>query len=319
MAIDLNKLNQETRDIIEMREQTDQTFWRFSEYDYSDIFWNTVYERADPEYEHSLLISLVGTQGSGKSMAAITLCSALDPNFTIENIFFGYDELVHNRHKLQPNSAVLIDEQSQSYGIDSHRVMLILSSLKEQLRKKSIHFIFCAPVLYEESKSSMYIIETMFIDYQTSECYAALKTRDGLTLGHVRIPYPLKLLEDGRAFQTKSFIEAYQAKKDKHLESVLGKGGLDVFEERAIAVINHQMFQQAEKLYVAKMGYIPQSTLIQLISKMFPEYKGGIAAVEVAGRVKLNRELSGKWGIAGATKGKKSAPAKKSVKPVRKQ
>lgn len=314
-AIDLNKLGQEMRDTIELREQTDQTYWRFSEFEYSEIFWNTVYERADPTYEHSLLLSITGGQGSGKSMAGISICSALDPNFSIENIYFSYDELVHNRHKLKPNTAVLVDEQSQSYGIDSHRVMLILSSLKEQLRKKSIHFVFCSPVLYEEAKTSMYILEVMFVDYESQESFAALKTRDGLTLGHVRIPYPLKKLEDGTSFQTKEFIAKYQEKKDAHLETVLGKGGLDVFEERAKAVMDHPMFKQAEKLYVSKMGYIPQSTLIHLISKLFPEYKGGIAAVEVAGRVKLDRELSGKWGIAGSTKGKKAAPAaKKTVK-----
>ena len=98
----------------------------------------------------------------------------------MDRIFYGYDALVNARHTLKPNSAVLVDEQSQVFGLDSHRVNVVLQNLKEQLRKKSIHFIFCAPVLYPESATSMYIIETMFIDYESREVVAALKTRDTL-------------------------------------------------------------------------------------------------------------------------------------------
>ena len=67
--------------------------------------------------------------------------------------------------------------------------------------------------------------------------------------------------------------------------------------------MKHPMFKQAEKIYRAKMGYIPQSTLVQLINKIFPEYNAGIVPLEIAGRIKLDRELSGKWNVAGAKKG----------------
>lgn len=267
--------------------------------EYSEILWNILAERADPGIEHSFIASIYGGQGKGKSMAALAMCCYLDPTFTVDQIFFDYNDLVHNRHKLKPNSAVLVDEQSQSFGLDSHRVMVILASLKEQLRKKSIHFFFCAPVLYEEYKSSMYLFETMFIDYETQECYAAMKTREGLTLGHVRIPYPLKMLEDGTTLASKELIAAYEAKKDAHLERLLNSKNIDVFEQRAEQVVQTPMFRKAEQIYVRKMGYIPQSSLINIINKLYPEYSAGVVPVEIAGRIKLNKELSGQWEVSG--------------------
>jgi Fe-S cluster assembly ATPase SufC len=279
--------------------------------DYTEIFWNILAERANPNVEHSMIASIYGQQGAGKSAAAISMCSFMDPTFSVDNIFFNYNDLVYKRNQLKPNTAVLIDEQSQSYGLDSHRVMIILAMLKEQLRKKSIHFFFCSPTLYEESKSSMYLLEVMFVDYESSESYAALKTREGLTLGHVRIPYPLKKLEDGSSLQTKEFMQAYQAKKDQHLERLLSGNNMDIFEERAQQVMKHPVFLQAEKQYLQAMGYIPQGMLIQLINKIFPEFNAGIVPAEIAGRVKLDRELNGKWMIAGAGVKKKSAAKKK--------
>lgn len=310
--IDISKLPKEIRDNIELKEQTDQTFARFVDEDYSEILWNILAERGDTNTEHSFIASIYGSQGSGKSMAGIAMCCFLDPNFSVDNIYFDYNDLVYNRDKLQPNTAVLIDEQSQSYGLDSHRVMIILATLKEQLRKKSIHFIFCSPTLYEEHKSSMYLFETIFIDYESQECYAALKTRDGLTLGHVRIPHPGKVLDDGHSLASPELIAAYQKKKDVHLEKVLGRRNVDIFEERARQIMKHPMFKKAEILYVRKMGYIPQSSLVNIINKIFPEFNAGVVPMEIAGRIKLDKELSGKWEISGYGKGKSGKERRKS-------
>jgi ABC-type dipeptide/oligopeptide/nickel transport system ATPase component len=299
MLIELGKLPKDIRDQIELKEATDMTFSRFADEDYSDYFWNLLSERSDPNVEHSIICSIVGTQGSGKSLSAISMACYMTNEFNVDNIYFGYDQLVYNRHKLKPNSVVIVDEQSEQYGLDSHRISVILQNLKEQLRKKSIHFFFCAPVLYPESKSSMYIIETMFIDFQTQECYAALKTRDNLTLGHIRIPHPLKILGDGRSLATKELIAAYQAKKDEHLEKVLGQKNMDIFEERAEQVMQHALFLKAEKIYKKKMGYIPQSTVVQIINKIYPEYQAGVVPLEIAGRIRLDKELSGDWDISG--------------------
>lgn len=313
--IDITDLPQEVQDYIELKEQTDQTFHRFLDHDYSDIWWNKMAERANPEVEHSLIVSISGTQGSGKSMATISMCCFMDPNFSIDNIYFSYNDLVYNRHNLKPNSAILMDEQSQSYGMDSHRVMIILNNIKEQLRKKSIHLFFCAPVLYEESKTSMYTMETIFIDYENQETYAALRTREGHVLGHVRIPYPLKPVDaSGQALATKELIDAYQDKKDFHLEKILGNQDQDVFEERAKMVVEHGLFKQAEKLYVTSKGYVPQTTLVQIINKIFPEYNSGVVPGEIAGRIKLNKELSGAWIVPGSASPKKAAKKSKKKK-----
>lgn len=285
--------------------------------DYTEIFWNTLAQRAQPDVEHSMLASVTGTQGSGKSLSAIAMCSYMDPTFNIDRIYFDYNQLVYDRGSLKPNTAVLVDEQSQSYGLDSHRVMIILASLKEQLRKKSIHFFFCSPVLYEESKSSMYQIETIFIDYETKECYAALKTREGLTLGHIRIPHPLKQLSDGTTMAPEYLVKAYEQKKDRHLETVLGKDKQDVFQDRAVAVMQHELFKKAEKQYVKAMGYMPQSTVVNIINKIFPEYHAGVVPMEIAGRIKLEKELSGEWeisGRSGRSSGKKVSKKTKKAK-----
>jgi intein/homing endonuclease len=248
---------------------------------------------------HEYLANGLISHNSGKSLSSISICSFLDPLFSANKIFFGYNELVYNRHLLKPNTAVLVDEQSQAFGLDAHRVNIILSSLKEQLRKKSIHFIFCSPVLYPEAASSMYILETIFVDFETREVYAALKTRDGLTLGHVRIPHPLKELEDGTSLASQELIDAYQDKKDAALEKLLGNRNVDIYDERAKAVMKMPLFRKAEKVYIEKMGYIPNNTLIQLINKIFPEYQAGVVPVEIAGRIKLEKELAGVWEVAG--------------------
>jgi len=306
MGIDIRSLPKEVQDTIELREERDPTFERFLDEDYTEIFFNTLVERSNPEVEHSLILSIYGQQGSGKSLSAISIACILDPKFAQGKIYFDYNKLVYDRSELASNQAVLIDEQSQSFGLDSHRVMIILASLKEQLRKKSIHFIFCSPVLYTEHQSSMYLLETMFIDYETRECYAALKTREGLTLGHVRIPHPLKKLSNGRSLATKELLDSYEAKKDAHLETVLGKQDTDIFEERAKQIMKNPLFKKAEKMYIRKMGYIPQSTLIQIINKIFPEFHAGVVPLEIAGRIKLDKEITGKWEVAGRHTSKKA-------------
>lgn len=297
--IDLATLPKEIRDIIELKEATDMTFSRFVDEDYSDIWWNILAERANPNVEHSIICSVTGMQGSGKSLSVIAMACFMNAGFDVEHIYFGYDQLVYNRHKLKPNSVVIVDEQSEQYGLDSHRISIILQNLKEQLRKKSIHFFFCAPVLYPESKSSMYIIETMFIDYETQECYAALKTREGLTLGHIRIPYPLKVLEDGSTLASNELIDAYQAKKDAHLEKVLGKQSVNQFDEWAKMVMKHSLFKKAEKIYKRKMGYIPNNTLINIINRIFPEFQSGVVSGEIAGRIKFDKEVAEDWEVSG--------------------
>jgi hypothetical protein len=254
----------------------------------------------------SHLFQFAGGLVTHNSMSAITLACYLDPKFSADRIFFGYDDLVHNRQTLPDNCCVVVDEQSQTYGIDAHRIMIVLQNLKEQLRKRGISFIFCSPVIYEEAKSSMFIIETIFIDEETREVVAALKDRDGLVYGHVRIPHPLKPIDEQGGLATSELIKIYQAKKDEHLETVLGRDAKDHTLETAEAVMKHSMFVKAEQIYVKRYGYIPQGSLQQLINMIFPEYNSGVMTAEIAGRVRLIKEMSGQWDLSGhSSKSKK--------------
>jgi hypothetical protein len=47
------------------------------------------------------------------------------------------------------------------------------------------------------------------------------------------------------------------------------------------------------------MGYIPSKAVVQLINKIFPEFQGNVMSIEIADRIRLNKEMSGKWNIAG--------------------
>jgi hypothetical protein len=306
VPLNIKQLPQYVQDTIELKEQTDQTFaMNFLEKPYTEIFFDILNQRRNNP-EHCIIISMSGLQGSGKSMSAITLACYLDPKFSADRIFFGYDDLVHNRQTLPDNCCVVVDEQSQTYGIDAHRIMIVLQNLKEQLRKRGISFIFCSPVIYEEAKSSMFIIETIFIDEETREVVAALKDRDGLVYGHVRIPHPLKPIDEQGGLATPELIKTYQAKKDEHLETVLGRDAKDHTLETAEAVMKHSMFVKAEQIYVKRYGYIPQGSLQQLINMIFPEYNSGVMTAEIAGRVRLIKEMSGQWDLSGhSSKSKK--------------
>ena len=174
-------------------------------------------------------------------------------------------------------------------------INIVLGALKEQLRKKSIHFFFCSPTLKEEFKTSMYVLETLFIDYAEQVSYCAYKTRELLTLGYVRIPHPSK-------FVSKEFLAAYEAKKDEHLDKLTGVKQVDEIEEQAKMIVSTPLFKKAEILYKRKMGYIPMGSLFQIINKLYPEFRSSIIVGELAQRIKLDKELVGEWAVSGSFK-----------------
>ena len=249
------------------------------------------------ENNHNYILSNgLLSSNSGKSYLSLSLSGFLDPRFNIDKIYFDYSKLVYDRRSLKPHSAILVDEQAEAYGIDSMRVSIILKALKEQLRKKSIHFFFCSPTLKPEYESSQYVFETMFLDHKTKTCFAAYKTRELLTLGYVQVPHPLQ-------FISKELLAAYEEKKDIHLDQLTGKIQIDEIEEAAKRITQHPLFISAEKLYKSVRGYIPTQMLIQLINKIYPEFKANVMAMEIASRVKLNKEMTGDWSIVGQKKG----------------
>lgn len=282
---------------MELRNETEPTFYRATEEDYTEEYFETLQSRAQVDKEHSYICSVFGRQGGGKTYSSITSCAVLDKNFSVDNIFFSYDDLVYARKSLKPHTAVLVDEQSESYGVDSHRVNIILAALKEQLRKKSIHFFFCSPTLKPEYNSSQYVLETLFIDYEERVTYCAYKTRELLTLGYVRIPHPSN-------YVSKEFLKAYEAKKDAHLDKLTGVKQVDEIEDRVKMIVSTPLFKKAELIYRKRLGYIPMGMLFQIINKLYPEFKSSIIVGELATRIKLNKELSGEWIVSGAARKK---------------
>jgi hypothetical protein len=298
MSIDVDKLPREIRDKLELKESLDQTFFRVMEEDYTDVLFETMQSRKSVDVEHSYIASVYGTQGGGKSYLSLACCAFLDPNFSIDNIYFDYNKLVYDRHKLKPHMSVLVDEQSESYGLDSHRVNILLQGLKEQLRKKSVHFFFSSPTLKPEYTSSMYVFETLFIDKTEKLCYSAYKTRELHCLGYVTVPHPLN-------FVNKEFLAEYEKRKDEHLDRLMGRATFDEMGERAKQIIKNPVFINAEKVYVAQKGFIPQNTLMQVINKIFPEFRSNIVVGELAQRIKFEKEMTGVWRIPGQKKKKK--------------
>lgn len=287
--IDLNNLDKETQDRLTLKEEYEPSFSNALEVDYTDVCFATLDERRDPNIQHSYLASLHGMQGSGKSYAGLFLAGYLDPKFSIDKIYFDYNKLVYERSKLKPNTCVLIDEQSRQFGVDSQRIVTVLNALKEQLRKKSIHMIYCSPTLKDEYATSMYVLETMFIDKAFKEAYFAYKTNDLRCLGYVVLSHPLKSI-------SKQLLLDYEGVKDEHLEELTEKPH-DEVEERAVKITNNDYFKRIEAMYVAKKGYIPSKILVQIINKIYPEFKSSVIVFELADRIRLNKESSNEWNI----------------------
>ncbi len=223
------------------------------------------------------------------SYSSLTLASILDDNFKIDQIFFDIEILVNERRKLKTNTCILVDEMQRGFGTDSMRVNIMINSMKEQLRKRSIHMFYCSPTLKDEYRTSLYIMETMFIDEENKLNYLAYKTNELLTLGYVTIPHPVNFLG-------KKFIKEYEKIKDEHLDTVL-TGPKDLIEERARQIMANKFFKKAEKIYLNARGYIPYKTLVQVIEKLYPEFKGSIIVYELSDRIKTNKEISGEWSL----------------------
>lgn len=294
MSIDISSLPKEVQDRLFMKEEIDRTFSNALSNDYTEELFNTLEERRDKKVQHSFIASWHGLQGSGKSYSALALSGILDPDFNIHKIFFDIEVLVNKRHKLRENSCVLVDEMQRAYGIDSNRVNIMLQTIKEQLRKRSIHMFYLSPTLKDEHQSSMYVFETLFINKEDKLAFHAYKTNELLCLGYVVIPHPLH-------FISKKLLIQYERKKDLHLKEVL-EGPKDLIEERARQVMRNPFFIKAEKMYLNARGFIPYKILVQIVEKLFPEFKGSIIVYELADRIKADKEISGNWLIFGSKK-----------------
>lgn len=287
--IDLSLLKKEVRDRLLLKEATDTTFGEALSNDYTETMFETLLERKNPNKEHSYIGTMYGQQGSSKSYSSLALSGFLDDNFSAEKIYFDVEDLVNDKHKLKSHDCVLVDEQARTYGIDSNRINIMIQIIKEQLRKRSIHMFFCSPTLKDEHTTSMYIFETLFIDEKKKLSYCAYKTNELHCLGYSMIPHPLN-------FINKQTLLEYEKKKDEHLDEIL-KEPKDSVEERSRLVMAHDIFMKAEKLYLKARGYIPHKVLVQIVEKIFPEFKGSVIVFELSDRVKANCEIENRWKI----------------------
>lgn len=289
--LNLNDLDTETKDRLEMKEQQEPTFVNAIDRDYTSIMFNTLTERSDPRKEQSYLASVFGVQGTGKSYSALSCCGFIDKKFDANSqVFFNYRDLIKARKTFKSGMAILMDEQQGLYGVDSHRITVLLTALKEQLRKRAIHMFNCSPVLRPEYESSMYVLETMFIDRENDECYLAYKTRELHTLGYVIVPHPSKFLP-------KEQIKAYEEQKDIHLNVLTNQmEESDDVQEMANEVINSDVFKKTWVMYQRNgKKFVSSNSLYQIINIVFPEFKGSIITNEVMGRIKFLMEQSGVW------------------------
>ena len=290
--INLDELPRETRTVLEMKEERDTTFERCLTEDFSEDIIKTIEERKDPRRQQSFIFSTYGLQGSGKSYLSLSILGLLDDDFSEDKLYFGYEELVKNRRNLKSGTSVIVDEMMNLYGVDSHRISIYLDALKEQLRKRSIHMGYCSPTLKPEYHTSMRVFETLFIDKKTEMCYAAYKTNELINLGYVKIPHPKKVVG-------KEFLKIYEDKKDKHLENLTDKS-IDELKIIVDEIFLNEKFINIEKVYLQKRGFIPTSMLFQLVSMLYPEFKGSIIVTEIVDRIKLMKETSGEWVIWGS-------------------
>jgi hypothetical protein len=305
--LDLSSLPRLTREILELKESTIPTFERVLEIDMTDELFGIMDISRAKNSQQSFISDIEGIQGSGKSYVGLFECGYIDKNFNAENIFFDFNKLVNNRKELKPHSAVLMDEQTQVFGVDSMRISIIMNAIKDRLRKKNISLIFCSPRLRETHVNSRFVQETLFIDEEMKESYIALKIAQNLQcLGYSVIPHPLSVV-------SKKLLLEYEKLKDESLDELLSQPVDDV-EERAKMIIQDKDFKSAEEVYLSEVGFIPYRTLIQIINRMFPEFKGSVIVYELADRVRLLKELGRgdgikdfgqKWKIAGKSWEKK--------------
>jgi len=109
-------------------------------------FQETLQKRLKAGFNNILLFC--GEAGIGKSYAALTLCSALDPTFNIERVTFSAREFISITNKMKKHQWVIIDEPAIS-GLLGKRtwyqqVQQALVDQLETFRFKQLGVCLCA-------------------------------------------------------------------------------------------------------------------------------------------------------------------------------
>ncbi len=99
---------------------------------------------------YSNIIVFVGKTGVGKSYSAITLANALDPDFSVNKIFFDLKELMEYLLDCKKGEAILLEEAGVLCG---HRDFMeltnkVFSYVTQTMRFKCINLLITLPNFY---------------------------------------------------------------------------------------------------------------------------------------------------------------------------
>lgn len=109
-------------------------------------------ERVEKKWDD--VIYIFGEEGDGKSTFAAQICAYLDPNFCLNNVCWNRDQFLKLVDELPIGSAILLDEAFSSFSTASARTALgtAIISRMTTIRRKRLHLIIVAPLLFEMSK-----------------------------------------------------------------------------------------------------------------------------------------------------------------------
>lgn len=110
-------------------------------------FKHDVINRTRGKIPLSLVIEIIGQQGSGKSKLGIQISKFIDTNFSAKKIFMKPEDLLDYCKKAKPNDCLMLDEQALQFGEGSLRQQAELQNIEEITRIMQIHFIYCSPTL----------------------------------------------------------------------------------------------------------------------------------------------------------------------------
>ncbi len=116
-------------------------------------FLADVRNKTHGEHPNSVVIQIIGGQGSGKSTLGFVIGPYIYPKFANRNIFFRYEALFEYCKLVKKNEALMLDEQPIEFGEGSQRQIKELQNIEEITRILSVHLIYCSPTLREHLAS----------------------------------------------------------------------------------------------------------------------------------------------------------------------
>ncbi len=101
------------------------------------------------ERDQNVIIAIDGQTGSGKSFSAISLAMAIDPLFTIDNIFFTAKEFLNAQLKARKGQVLVWDETGVEFGSRDFATKLnkAISKVFQTMRFKNTAVILTVPRL----------------------------------------------------------------------------------------------------------------------------------------------------------------------------